>query len=277
MELLAAGRDLVMAAEPIPLAGTPRGELEFRDVRFRYPLRPQRIVLDDFSLRIAAGETVALVGPSGAGKSTLLELLLRFYDPERGAVLFDGVDLRAIDPKALRHWLAIVPQQPVLFSGSLRDNIRYGAPDADDAAIRDAVVAAQLAALVESLPEGLSTRVGEFGATLSGGQRQRVAIARAIVRQPRVLLLDEATSALDADSERAVQLALAEVSRDRTTVIVAHRLATVRSVERIFVMDAGRLVGSGTHDSLLRSSPLYERLASLQFQSHGELAAEVDS
>ena len=270
MELLAAGRDLTMAAQPTALAAIPRGELEFRDVRFRYPMRPERVVLDALSLLIAPGETVALVGPSGAGKSTLLELLLRFYDPEHGAVLFDGIDVRSIDPKALRRWLAIVPQQPVLFSGTLRDNIRYGAQEASDAAVDDAVAAAQLGALVAKLPAGLDTRVGEFGATISGGQRQRVAIARAILRQPRVLLLDEATSALDADSERAVQLALAEVSRDRTTVIVAHRLATVRSVARIFVLDEGRLVASGTHDSLLRSSPLYERLASLQFQTHAE-------
>ena len=267
MELLAAGRDLAVAAQPVALVDPPRGELEFRGVRFRYPLRPQRVIFDDFSLCIAAGETVALVGPSGAGKSTLLELLLRFYDPERGAVLFDGVDLRALDPKALRRWLAIVPQQPVLFSGTLEDNIRYGAPDASAADVHAAVAAAQLESLVASLPDGLATRVGEFGATISGGQRQRVAIARAIVRGPRVLLLDEATSALDADSERSVQLALQAVSQGRTTVIVAHRLATVRSVERIFVLDEGRLVGTGTHDSLLQSSPLYERLARLQFQA----------
>ena len=267
MELLAAGRDLPVASPATTLAMPVRGELELRNVHFRYPLRPQRVVLDDLSMRIGAGETVALVGPSGAGKSTLLELFLRFYDPDAGVVLFDGVDVRTLDPKALRGWLAIVPQQPVLFSGTLRDNIRYGAPSASEAEVLAALAAAQLTTLVDSLPDGLNTRVGEFGATISGGQRQRVAIARAIVRNPRVLLLDEATSALDADSERAVQLALGEVSRDRTTVIVAHRLATVRSVGRIFVMDEGKLVGSGTHDSLLRTSPLYERLASLQFQT----------
>jgi ATP-binding cassette subfamily B protein len=229
-------------------------------------MRPDVWVLDDVSLHVGAGETVAFVGPSGAGKSTLFELLLRFCDPEAGSVLLDGVDLRRMRPEDVRRAIAIVPQQPVLFSGSLRDNIRFGRADASDADVAAAVRAAQLEAVVDALPRGLDTTLGEFGASLSGGQRQRVAIARALLKSPRVLLLDEATSALDAESERAVQLALDAIARDRTTLIVAHRLATVRRVQRIVVMEHGHVVAAGSHEALLRDSPRYARLAALQFE-----------
>jgi ATP-binding cassette subfamily B protein len=266
LELLGAPREMTVLGVPVQPAEPVRGELEFRHVRFRYPMRPDVWVLDDVSLHVGAGETVAFVGPSGAGKSTLFELLLRFCDPEAGSVLLDGVDLRRMRPEDVRRAIAIVPQQPVLFSGSLRDNIRFGRADASDADVAAAVRAAQLEAVVDALPRGLDTTLGEFGASLSGGQRQRVAIARALLKSPRVLLLDEATSALDAESERAVQLALDAIARDRTTLIVAHRLATVRRVQRIVVMEHGHVVAAGSHEALLRDSPRYARLAALQFE-----------
>ena len=269
LQLLAAPRDMVVAGEPAKLPSPVLGALEFRNVRFHYPLRPDVCVLDNLSLLIDAGSTVAIVGASGAGKSTLFELLLRFYDPQAGQVLFDGIDLQRLQPETLRESIAIVPQQPVLFSGSLRDNIRYGRPTATDLEVLEAVRAAQLENMVAALPRGLDTVLGEFGASLSGGQRQRVAIARAILKQPRVLLLDEATSALDAESELAVQLALDAIARERTTLIVAHRLATVRRVQRIVVMEQGRVLAQGTHEQLLRESPRYARLAALQFSSDG--------
>ena len=265
LQLLAAPRDMVVTGEPDHLPSPVRGALEFRDVRFHYPLRPDVCVLSDLNLAIAAGSTVAIVGASGAGKSTLFELLLRFYDPQSGQVRLDGIDLQRLQPETVRESIAIVPQQPVLFSGSLRDNIRYGRTNATDAEVMEAVRSAQLEPMVAALPRGLDTVLGEFGASLSGGQRQRVAIARAILKQPRVLLLDEATSALDAESELAVQLALDAIARERTTLIVAHRLATVRRVQRIVVMEAGRVLAQGTHEQLLRESPRYARLAALQF------------
>ena len=269
LQLLAAPRDMVVVGEPARLPAKVRGALTFRNVRFHYPLRPDVCVLEDFSLDIAAGSTVAIVGASGAGKSTLFELLLRFYDPQQGQVLLDGVDLQRLPPETVRRSIAIVPQQPVLFSGSLRDNIRYGRTAATDSEVLDAVRAAQLETMVAALPRGLDTLLGEFGASLSGGQRQRVAIARAILKQPRVLLLDEATSALDAESELAVQLALDAIARECTTLIVAHRLATVRRVPRIVVMEHGRILAQGSHDQLLRDSPRYARLAALQFSGDG--------
>jgi ATP-binding cassette, subfamily B, bacterial len=247
------------------LASPARGSIEFERVTFRYPTRPNQPALDDFSLHVAAGEKLALVGPSGAGKSTLFQLLLRFYDPESGAVLLDGVDLRLTHPAQVRGCIALVAQEPAIFAGSVRDNVRYGRLDASDEAVRRACDAAFATEFVDRLPEGLDTRLGERGVRLSGGQRQRLAIARAILSDRPVLLLDEATSALDAQSERMVQAALETLMRGRTTVIIAHRLATVRSVDRIAVMDGGRLIGAGTHEALLQSNPLYARLAALQF------------
>jgi len=249
-------------AKPFPLSG--RGSVTFEGVSFRYPSRPDTPALDDISFAIAPGETVALVGPSGAGKTTIFQLLLRFYDVAGGRILVDGVDVRAADPIALRSRIAVVSQDPVIFSASARDNISYGRPDASDAEVMAAVESAA-AAFLHDLPDGLDTFLGEKGVRLSGGQRQRVAIARAILRDAPILLLDEATSALDAESERAVQHALAALACGRTTLVVAHRLATVRRADRILVLEQGRLVASGAHDVLVREAGLYARLASLQF------------
>jgi ATP-binding cassette subfamily B protein len=264
LELLAERPTITAPARPARLPDPVRGRIAFEDVRFRYPARPDRAALDGLSFVAEPGETVALVGPSGAGKTTVLQLLLRFYDPDAGRITLDGVDIRGLDPADLRAHLGLVPQDPVVFSGSAEENIRFGRPDAPDAAVREAVRAAA-AGFLEALPEGLATHLGAKGVTLSGGQRQRVAIARAILRDPRVLLLDEATSALDSESEQAVQRALALLSRGRTTLVVAHRLATVRRADRILVLDQGRLVASGTHDSLVREGGLYARLSELQF------------
>ncbi|MBE7209670.1 MAG: ATP-binding cassette domain-containing protein [Gluconacetobacter diazotrophicus] len=263
-ELLALRPGLGAPAHPTPPAEPGRGELRFEGVRFRYPAGSGRTALDGIDLAVRGGETVALVGPSGAGKSTLLALIQRFRDPDAGAVRLDGIDLRRMDPEALRRRIGVVAQDPVIFGTSARENIRYGRPDADDAAVRGAALAAHAGFLFE-LPDGLDTFLGERGTRLSGGQKQRVAIARAILRDPAVLLLDEATSALDAESERAVQAALLEVSRGRTTVVVAHRLATVRRADRIVVMERGRIVAQGTHAALLGEGGLYARLATLQF------------
>jgi ATP-binding cassette subfamily B protein len=244
------------------------GAVEFEAVSFRYPSRPDTPALDDVTFAVEPGETVALVGPSGAGKTTVFQLLLRFYDVSQGSVLVDGVDVRAADPRALRKRIAVVSQDPVIFSASASANIRYGRPPASDAEVRAAAEAAAADFLFD-LPDGLDTFLGEKGVRLSGGQRQRVAIARAILRRAPILLLDEATSALDAESEQAVQHALATLSRDRTTIVVAHRLATVRRADRILVLEAGRLVAAGAHDALVREAGLYARLASLQFDLAG--------
>jgi ATP-binding cassette subfamily B protein len=264
MELLATVPEITAPAAPRPLPA-PRGEVTFDGVSFRYPTRPDSRALDGFTLTVRPGETVALVGPSGAGKTTVFQLLLRFYDPEAGSVRFDGVDLREADPAAVRARMGLVPQEPAIFSGSVLENIRYGRPDAGDAEVAAAAEAAAALGFIEELPERMQTELGERGIRLSGGQRQRIAIARAILRDPALLLLDEATSSLDAESERLVQRALDRLMRDRTTIVIAHRLATVLKADRIVVMDKGRIVASGTHQSLMAEGGLYARLARLQF------------
>jgi ATP-binding cassette subfamily B protein len=264
-ELMAERPEIAAPPAPLLLPEPPEGRVAFEHVVFRYPTRPEVAALTDFSLSVAPGETLAVVGPSGAGKSTLFQLLQRFYDPASGRVSVDGVDLREADPGAVRARLAMVPQETVIFGTSARDNLRYGAWEADDAAIWRAAEAANAADFLRALPEGLDTFLGEGGARLSGGQRQRVAIARALLRDAPILLLDEATSALDAESERLVQDALEHLMADRTTIVIAHRLATVRAADRIVVMDNGRIVEEGTHTSLSAQGGLYARLASLQF------------
>jgi ATP-binding cassette subfamily B protein len=269
-ELLAERSPVEDPVSPLPLPSPARGAVSFSDVTFRYPARPETSALHGFSLDIAPGETVALVGPSGAGKTTVFSLLLRFYDPQTGMIRVDGTDIRAVARDALRSRLAIVPQEPVLFSASALDNIRYGRPEASDAEVRAAAEAAQAASFIEALPRGYDTFLGEKGVRLSGGQRQRVAIARAILRDPAILLLDEATSSLDAENELAVQSALDRLTKQRTTLIVAHRLATVLKADRIAVMENGRVVDMGTHRELAARGGLYARLAELQFDRAAE-------
>lgn len=265
-ELLVQQPDIAAPANPVAIPDTARGRLSFEQVTFRYPTRPEVRALDNFSLSIRPGETVAVVGPSGAGKSTLLQLAQRFYDPASGMIRLNGVDLRSADPADIRAHMAMVPQEMVIFAASARDNLRYGNWEASDHDIWAAARAANAEDFLRSLPDGLETFLGEGGARLSGGQRQRVAIARALLRNAPILLLDEATSALDAESERLVQEALDRLMRDRTTIVIAHRLATVRAADRIVVMDAGRIVEEGTHDELILNGGLYSRLARLQFE-----------
>jgi ATP-binding cassette, subfamily B, bacterial len=266
-ELLTAIPDIAPPAKPVALPVPARGQLSFENVRFRYPTRQEVAALSDFTLKVNPGETVAVVGPSGAGKSTLFQLAQRFYDPEGGAVRIDGVALTSADPAEIRSRMAYVPQDTVLFAASARDNLRYGNWLADDAAIWHAAEQANAANFLRELPQGLETYLGEGGARLSGGQRQRIAIARALLRNAPILLLDEATSALDAESERLVQDALDHLMEDRTTIVIAHRLATVRSADRIIVMDQGKIVEEGVHASLSAAGGLYARLASLQFDA----------
>ena len=264
-ELLDERPEIAAPADPVPLPQASRGALAFDHVEFRYPTRPDVAALHDFTLAIEPGETVAVVGPSGAGKTTLFQLLQRFYDPALGAVTIDGVDLRQADPAAVRARIAMVPQETVIFGASARDNLRYGHWEADDAAIWRAAEAANAASFLRRLPGELDAFLGEGGARLSGGQRQRVAIARALLRDAPILLLDEATSALDAESEQLVQQALERLMSMRTTIVIAHRLATVRAASRIVVMDDGRIVEQGDHAALIRRGGLYARLAALQF------------
>jgi ATP-binding cassette subfamily B protein len=265
-ELLNAKPDIAAPERPQALPEPARGSLAFDHVTFRYPTRPETAAIADFTLTVEPGETVAIVGPSGAGKSTIFQLAERFYDPQLGTVRLDGVALPSADPAEVRRRIALVPQEGTLFAASARDNLRYGAWDASEEAIWDAARAANAEEFLKALPQGLDTFLGESGARLSGGQRQRVAIARALLRDAPILLLDEATSALDAESERLVQQALERLMQNRTTLVIAHRLATVRAADRIVVMDAGRIVEEGTHAQLQAGGGLYARLSALQFQ-----------
>ncbi|MBD3804410.1 MAG: ATP-binding cassette domain-containing protein [Thioclava sp.] len=265
VELLQSEDQVKDPEHPVPLPMPAKGAIRFEDVSFHYPSRPQTSALDHVDLEIAPGETVALVGPSGAGKTTVIQLIQRFWDPETGKVTIDGYDLRDMARHDFRQAIALVPQDPVVFAASARENIRFGRPDASDREVEEAARAAHAYDFLEALPDGFDTYVGERGVMLSGGQKQRIAIARAILRDAPILLLDEATSALDAASEREVQAAVDQLAKTRTTVIVAHRLATVKKADRIVVFDEGRIVAQGTHDSLVAEGGLYAELAKLQF------------
>ena len=271
VELLRVQDKVQDPASPVALSRPVRGEIVFDKVQFAYPARPGTPALDQFSLTVAPGETVALVGPSGAGKTSVIQMIQRFYDPNAGQIMLDGVALGDMARDDFRRDVALVPQDPMIFAASARENIRFGRLDASDAEVEEAARAAAAHEFITALPEGYDTYVGERGVMLSGGQKQRIAIARAILRDSPVLLLDEATSALDAESERAVQTAVEKMARTRTTIIVAHRLATVKKADRIIVMEAGRIVAQGTHDALVAEGGLYARLARLQF-TDGEAA-----
>ena len=265
-EILNVKSQVAAPASPLAMPVPARGDLSFDNVVFAYPTRPDAMAVDGVSLAVRAGEKVAIVGPSGAGKSTLFHLLLRFYDPAAGKISLDGVPIKAADPRELRSRIALVPQESVVFAASARENIRFGRPDASDAEVERAADLAHATEFIRRLPGGFESQLGERGVTLSGGQRQRIAIARAILRDAPLLLLDEATSSLDAESETLVQTALEELMRHRTTLVIAHRLATVLSCDRIMVMEHGRIVEQGTHASLVAANGLYARLARLQFE-----------
>jgi len=269
IELLGSRPSIVIPSDPVALE-VPRGGITFEHLSFNYPSRPDSRALDDFQLEIAPGETVAFVGPSGAGKSTLFQLLLRFYDPGSGRILIDGVDIARADPSAVRANIGLVPQETMIFGATARENIRYGRPGASDAEIEAAASAAAADEFIRRLPEGYDTFLGERGARLSGGQKQRIAIARAILKNPPILLLDEATSSLDSESERLVRDALEKLMRNRTTLVIAHRLATAINSDRIVVVDRGRIAAVGRHEDLLRENALYARLAALQFGERGD-------
>jgi ATP-binding cassette subfamily B protein len=265
-EILRVKSQIASPPSPQALPEPARGDVVLDHVSFAYPTRPQMLAVDEVSFSVRAGEKVAIVGPSGAGKSTLFHLLLRFYDPTSGTISLDGVPINAADPREIRKRIALVPQDPVVFAASARENIRFGRPEASDAEVERAADLAHATEFIRRLPGGLEAQLGERGVTLSGGQRQRIAIARAILRDAPLLLLDEATSALDAESETLVQTALEELMRHRTTLVIAHRLATVLSCDRIMVIDQGRIVELGTHASLVAANGLYARLARLQFE-----------
>jgi ATP-binding cassette subfamily B protein len=272
VELLGSRPSLKIPANPVALNPVQQGQITFEHLSFSYPSRPNIRALSDFHLEIAPGETVAFVGPSGAGKSTAFSLLLRFYDPASGRILIDGVDIALADPQAVRARIGLVPQETMIFGASARENIRYGRPGASDAEIEAAARAAAAHDFIRKLPEGYDTYLGERGARLSGGQKQRIAIARAMLKNPPILLLDEATSSLDSESERLIQDALEQLMRGRTTLVIAHRLATAINSDRIVVIDRGRIVGVGRHEQLLRDNALYARLAELQFGERSDAA-----
>lgn len=278
MELLSAESLITAPDSPLHLESEFKGQITISEVTFCYPSRPQIPALDRVSLTIQPGQSVALVGPSGAGKSTLFDLVLRFYDPQSGSLQLDGIDIRQLDPTELRSHIAIVSQQPAMFTGNVWENIRYGRPEATDDEVKQAAEAAFASEFIEALPQGYDSYLGESGIRLSGGQKQRIAIARAILKDPEILLLDEATSALDAESERKVQMALEKLMKNRTSLVIAHRLATVKNVDQIAVLDKGRLIAQGSHNELITTCDLYANLANLQFNDgNAELPTSSDS